>query len=68
MDKILFSEKQRQTVAEYGAAVQRLQEQQAAYLRGILESHDDRDPKANYTLAPDGTGLVKVEPPRKVSA
>ncbi len=62
MDKILFTEKQRQTVAEYSAAVQRLQEQQAAYLRGILESHEDRDPNANYTLAPDGFGLIKVTP------
>ena len=63
MNEIPFTDKQRQTVAEYNTAVLRLQEQQAAYLRGVLESHERIDPKDNYTLKPDGTGLVKVQIP-----
>jgi hypothetical protein len=64
MREILFTPKQRQTVAEYSAAIQRIQEQQAAYLRGVLESSSDIDPAANYTLKPDGSGLIQVEAPR----
>lgn len=61
---IAFTAKQKETVAEYLAAIAKFQGDLNVYLRGVLEGHDDRDATANYTLKPDGSGLVAVEAPQ----